>query len=274
MKVIRMQTSEYLVFTDLDGTLLNHDDYDFADALQAIDYLNSRHIPIIISTSKTFSEVIKLQKKLNIRHPFVVENGAGIFIPSDCILADSMIYKDEWIKVSHAHSYIELRLFFTKMKRNYPIRGFGDMSVEEVSSLTCLEMTAAEDAMKRDFTEPFLLEDSSLFAALKSEANFEGFDIVEGGRFYHLISMNQDKASAMLQLTHLYDEFHNILHKKIALGDSANDFTMIQQADIGVLIPKDNGTYASIGTKDIKKAKHSGPKGWNEAILEIFDVSS
>jgi len=268
-----MKTSEYLVFTDLDGTLLNHDDYDFSDAIDAVTYLNSKHIPIIISTSKTFSEVIKLQKHLQIKHPFIVENGAGIFIPSDCILADSMMYKDEWIKVSQAHSYIELRLFFTKMKRTYPIRGFGDMSVEEVADLTCLDTVGAKDAMKRDFTEPFILEDKSLLTSLKSEANFEGFDIVEGGRFYHLISLGQDKASAMLQLTHLYDEYHNRLHKKIALGDSANDFTMIKQADIGVLIPKYDGSYAAIGTQDIKKAKHSGPKGWNQSILEIFNVA-
>jgi len=267
-----MKKNNYIVFTDLDGTLLNHDDYDFSDAKEAIEYLKSESISIIIATSKTFSEVIKLQKNIGLHSPFIVENGAGIFIPSNCILADAMIYKEDWIKVSHAHSYIELRLFFTSLKREYPIKGFGDMSVEEVVKLTELDEPSAIDAMKRDFTEPFIIDDSSLIPELKEKANFEGLDIVEGGRFFHLISLNQDKANAMNNLTHMYDEYHNTLHKKIALGDSANDFSMIKEADIGVLVKKYDGSYAPIGTKDIHKTAFSGPKGWNSSIKEIFDV--
>ncbi len=267
-----MKKDNYIVFTDLDGTLLNHDDYDFSDAKEAIDYLGSQAVPIIIATSKTFSEVVKLQKEIGLHAPFIVENGAGIFIPSDCILADAMIYKDDWISVSHAHSYIELRLFFTSMKREYPIKGFGDMGVEEVMALTGLGEEGAIDAMKRDFTEPFVIDDSSLIEELKVKANIEGLDIVEGGRFYHLISLNQDKANAMKNLTHMYDEYHDTLHKKIALGDSANDFSMIKEADIGILIQRYDGSYAPIGNDDVRRAPFAGPKGWNSSIKEIFYV--
>lgn len=267
-----MKKSNYLVFTDLDGTLLNHDDYDFSDAQEAIDYLKSQSISIIIVTSKTFSEVIKLQKKIGLHSPFIVENGAGIFIPSDCILADAMIYKDDWIKVSQAHSYIELRLFFTSLKREYPIKGFGDMSVQEVVDFTGLDEVSAVDAMKRDFTEPFIIDDHSLIPEIKEKANLEGLDIVEGGRFFHLISLHQDKANAMKNLTHMYDEYHNTLHKTVALGDSANDFSMIKEADIGVLLQRHDGSYASIGTDTVHKAAFAGPKGWNSSIKEIFDV--
>jgi len=267
-----MKKNNYIVFTDLDGTLLNHDDYDFSAAKEAIQYLKSQSIPIIIATSKTFSEVVKLQKKIGLHAPFIVENGAGIFIPSNCILADAMIYKDDWIKVSQAHSYIELRLFFTNMKRDYPIKGFGDMSVKEVIDLTGLDELSAVDAMKRDFTEPFIIDDISLIPQLKEKANFEGLDIVEGGRFFHLISLNQDKANAMKNLTHMYDEYHDTLHKKIALGDSANDFTMIKEADIGVLLQRYDGSYAAIGTDAIYKAAFAGSKGWNSSIKEIFNV--
>jgi mannosyl-3-phosphoglycerate phosphatase len=125
--------------------------------------------------------------------------------------------------------------------------------------------------MKRDFTEPFIIEDESLIPSLKAKANLEGLDIVKGGRFFHLISMKQDKASAMLNLTHMYDEYYNKTHQKIALGDSANDFTMLLQADIGVLIPLHDGSFSSLDDKKIQRAKHSGPKGWNSAIKEIFN---
>ena len=44
-------------------------------------YLKAHHIPLILVTSKTAAEVLKLQQKLEIDAPFVVENGAGIVMP-------------------------------------------------------------------------------------------------------------------------------------------------------------------------------------------------
>jgi len=264
---------KYIVFTDLDGTLLNHGDYSFEPALEALELIKLASIPLILTTSKTFSEVVKLQNKLGIKEPFIVENGAGIFIPRECVLAKTLPYKEDWTEVSDAHSYIELRLFFTNMQRQYPIRGFADMKAEEVIELTGLDKECTLDAIKRDFTEPFIIEDSSLIPSLREKANAEGLDIVQGGRFFHLISLHQDKAKAMLHLTHLYDEFYNEEHSTIALGDSANDFTMLHAADIGVLIPLYAGSFSKIDNpQKIKKAKFAGPKGWNEAIKELLNV--
>lgn len=263
---------KYLVFSDLDGTLLTHSSYSFAPAKEALSLLKSKSIPLILTTSKTFSEVVKIQKELQIREPFIVENGAGIFIPSECVLAKTLPFKEDWIKVSHSYSYIELRLFFTNMQREYPIKGFGDMSVEEVMSHTGLKQENALDAMKRDFTEPFIIDDFSYIQELKVKANKEGLDIVQGGRFFHLISLNQDKATAMLNLTHLYDEYFDCSHTKIALGDSENDFSMIKEADIGVLIPLYDGSFRPIGVDTVNKANYPGPTGWNSSIKDILDA--
>jgi mannosyl-3-phosphoglycerate phosphatase len=267
-----MKNKKYLVFTDLDGTLLNHGDYSFSPAKEALEFLKSKSIPLIIATSKTFSEVVELQKELGIREPFIIENGAGIFVPSECVLAQELPFKDDWIKISKAHSYIELRLFFVDMKRRYSIKGFGDMDVKEVMELTGLNEKESLNAMKRDFTEPFLMYDDSQVDAMTAEAKAEGFDIVKGGRFFHLVSRAQDKANAMLTLTHMYEEYHDETYTKIALGDSANDFTMIKKADIGVLIPLYDGSFSAIGDVNILRAKYPGPKGWNDSMMEILNA--
>ena len=65
-----------LVFTDLDGTLLDHHTYRFDEAAEMLEYLKARDIPLIIVTSKTRPEVLKLQQKLGIRAPFIVERAA------------------------------------------------------------------------------------------------------------------------------------------------------------------------------------------------------
>lgn len=261
-----------LIFTDLDGTLLNHHDYSFDEAKEALAFINANSIPLIIVTSKTFAEVRILQDKLGIECPFIVENGAGIFIPPSSPLAKTMPNENRFIKISQAKSYLELRLFFENLKQRHPIRGYGDMSVDEVMGLTGLSKEDAKNSMKRDFTEPFVLECSVDMQELEFEASQEGLAIVKGGRFYHLISKGQDKAKAMKHLTHLFEEYFSKELKMIALGDSANDFTMLKSADIGVLIPLHNGEFAKIDTDKIIKADYPGPKGWNKALLEILDV--
>jgi mannosyl-3-phosphoglycerate phosphatase len=270
---------DYLVFTDLDGTLLNHNDYSFDDAKGALEYLKQNKIPIIIVTSKTFSEVRELQKELNIQCPFIVENGAGIYIPPDGVLTKGVMpYQNRHIQISYAQSYLEVRLFFKTLQKEYNIRGFGDMSKDEVKILTGLDENSVINSMRRDFTEPFIAHDDVDIYELKQKANKAGLDVVKGGRFYHLISKGQDKARAMKHLTKLYNQRLDKDFKKIALGDSANDFTMLLAADVGVLIKLHNGEYANIecsglSCEDIIKSKHPGPRGWSDTIMEILDVS-
>jgi HAD superfamily hydrolase (TIGR01484 family) len=49
--------SSLLVFTDLDGTLLDHHTYSFEPALPALNSLKEKNIPLIICTSKTRAEI-------------------------------------------------------------------------------------------------------------------------------------------------------------------------------------------------------------------------
>ena len=58
----------------------------------------------------------------------------------------------------------------------------------------------------------------------------------------------------------------------VALGDSANDFTMLKAADIGVLIPHHSGKYADVEAGNIIKASYAGPKGWNLSLMEILNA--
>ena len=70
-----------IVFSDLDGTLLEHDTYGFEAARPALDLLWGKNIPLILCSSKTRTEMEGYQKRLGIAGPFIVENGAGVYIP-------------------------------------------------------------------------------------------------------------------------------------------------------------------------------------------------
>ena len=71
----------WVLFTDLDGTLLDHDTYSWAPALPALNELKLRGAAVVLCTSKTRAELMRLRTELRLNDPFITENGAGVFIP-------------------------------------------------------------------------------------------------------------------------------------------------------------------------------------------------
>lgn len=251
-----------IIFTDLDGTLLNHHDYSFESAKPMLAFIKANDIPLIIVTSKTKDEVMLLQKKLAISTPFIVENGAGIITP----------HTDGYDARALGLNYDDVRNYFETYALLYKMRGFGDMSVEEVVALTGLSVSEARNAKARLFTEPFVLEDDSDLDALKLLANQDGLDVVKGGRFYHLISLGQDKAVALEKVIAQYEAKSEQKYKTIGLGDSANDLRMLERVDVPILIPQKDGRYLECEIDNVIKAKTPGALGWNQALKEYFDV--
>ena len=70
---------DYIIFTDLDGTLLDHRTYTYEPALKALSVIKSHQIPLILTSSKTKAEIEKLQSSLTLKDPFIFENGSGVF---------------------------------------------------------------------------------------------------------------------------------------------------------------------------------------------------
>src|SRR5687768_8132133 len=70
-----------LVFTDLDGTLLDHDTYSWEAARPALSRLRHLGIPLVLCSSKTAAELRPIAKRLGLQTPLIVENGGGIRLP-------------------------------------------------------------------------------------------------------------------------------------------------------------------------------------------------
>ena len=76
-----MTTPKLVIFTDLDGTLLDRDTYSFSPAKPALHLIRLKNIPLILSSSKTRAEIEIYRKQLENNHPFISENGGAVFIP-------------------------------------------------------------------------------------------------------------------------------------------------------------------------------------------------
>jgi len=263
-----------VIFTDLDGSLLNHEDYVYAAAVPALEKIRADNIPLIIVTSKTRYEVKPLQKELGISAPFIVENGGGIFFP------DSLGMKNltggekngKYTVIRLGASYRDIRTFFVKAASRFAIRGFGDMKTAEIAELTDMSYIDAGRARHREFTEPFLAENDEDIRKIEKAARREGFKITKGGRFFHLIGAGQDKGIAVNKLIDIYREDGNeTALVTVGIGDSENDLPMLQQVDIPVLIPRPQQGFLKIDLPGLVRAGEPGCRGWNSAVGSILN---
>jgi len=267
---------QVIIFTDLDGSLLNHEDYSFAAARPSIERIKRAGIPLIITTSKSRLEVELLQRDMGIREPFIVENGGGIFFPYG--YRDFMIENGEWdgdyTLIRIGTTYSTIRNFLKKVGARFEIRGFGDLTAEEISELTSLAPDRAEMAKAREFTEPFLLKRPDGIGCLSALAAEKELKVTRGGRFHHLIGREQDKGVAVRMVIDIFKINSGEELTTIGIGDSENDLPMLEQVDIPVLIPRPGKGYLDIQLPGVIRAKEPGARGWNDVIQMLLNEQS
>ena len=281
----------HLVFTDLDGTLLDHNTYGWDAALPALDFCRKNGIPVILVSSKTRAEMDVLRRELNLSAPFVSENGGGIFFPREATKsapADAVLLKIREPKKSEGLwqwslgvPYTTLIITLRHMRKSLriSIKGFSDMDVSEISQRTGLDEADARLAAMREYDEPFIFEGETPddLGPLHQYAAQRGLMIVSGGRFHHLLG-NNHKGNAMMKIASWYDSQYLLKGEgtipTIALGDSPNDFPMLLRADFPVLVlSKQHYPDLKKEIPNLEITRYPGPKGWNTAILNILSPS-
>lgn len=251
-----------VVLTDLDGTLLDHQNYSHQAAQPALRKLRELGIPVIFNTSKTCEEVAGLRHDLDNTDPFVCENGSIIFIPRQG--GDG--YNSEVLGVSYVNI---LKVLARLRKQGFRFRGFNDMPASEVAALTGLSIDNAWLAKKRHGSEPLLWnQDESALADFRTALAEENLTLTKGGRFYHVMGQT-DKASAVDFFRQYYAHVWQTEPIIVALGDGENDRCMLEAADYPIVIPGHSGTLA-LEHPATRTAPTKGPSGWNTSILALL----
>lgn len=262
-----------VVFSDLDQTLLDGRDYSHAEAAPGLALLEEQDIPLVLCTSKTRPEVEFHRSRLDNRHPFVVENGAAIYIPAGYFGFDF-----EYDRLSGDYQVVELgspyramvgELAELKRKTGLPLRGFSDMTVREVASRCRLSLLQAARAKRREYDEPFLIKPPEAAAAVLDAADIP---VTEGGRFFHLVASDKGRAVAVLMA--LFRRSHPGM-VSVGIGDALNDLALLEAVDIPVLVQDaDGGHDPRIAFPGLRYADGVGPAGWNAAIASLAGDAS
>lgn len=253
-----------LIISDLDGTLLDHHDYQFNAAKPALKIIEKQKIPLILNSSKTAAEIKIIRSSLNNNHPFVIENGAGIYL-----VHENNNY--EIVKFGKDRKEILAILAKVKEKLGLSYIGFNDMTIEELMACTGLNKEQAESAKQRDFTEPLQWhDDESKWQLFCHELQKEGLSYAKGGRFI-TVSTNVDKGQSINWLRDYYEKELNIKPIIIALGDSDNDKQMLENADFPVLVKSPVHDFPDINVENLFYTTECGPAGWNQSIKELLN---
>jgi len=262
-----------VVFSDLDGTLLDAKTYRFDAALPALGLLRARRTPLVLCSSKSRREIEVYRERLGNSDPYIFENGGGICVPEGLFpFAIESEASDGCLVIRLGTPYPELRsaLRYLRHELGVAVTGFGDLTAAGVAELTGLPPAEADLARRREFDEPFVFDDPNDLRATEFLCAIEARGLRwTRGRFFHILGDN-DKGRAARILTEHYRRGQQAL-TTVGIGDSLNDLPLLEAVDIPVLVQREDGSHLDgVRSPRLVLADGVGPVGWNRAILGMF----
>lgn len=267
-----------VLFTDLDGTLLDALTYDPGPSVPALDRCRKLGIPVVFVSSKTRAEMERLRAALGNTDPFASENGGGLFLPAETWPDPPGVGQYE-IERDGGFWRITLGAPYDRVARDLAaaagaagawVRGLDTMSETEAADLTGLAPEEARLAVRREFDIPFLIidETEAVVDRLRAEIEARGLCYTRGGRFHHILGRS-DKGRAVSLLEELCREASPGA-RFAAVGDAANDGPMLREADHPYLVRRPDGTFDQDAWFDgLTVTKGIGPEGFAEAVRAV-----
>ena len=255
------QKKQIIIFTDLDGTLLNKDTFKFDEIQSYFRKLLLEGIKIIPNTSKTEAELSDFNKQYNLNLSFIAENGSSIHglnlinsnFPNKIILSRE---KEELLKIFNLKIPEKIRdkcLLISKLDKKRQEIIFGQKDAK------------LKDVLNRKYTLPFLFsgekkEKNRLLKILSSNS----LTLQEGGRVSNLCD-NVNKVKSMNKVIRILKKTKDKI-KTIAVGDNYNDLDMLKNCDVRCLVFNDQFKLDQINIDNLIISNKPSPEGWADVI--------
>lgn len=274
--------SRFLVFSDLDGSLLDHFNYRFDAALPVIDRLEKIGIPLILASSKTSAEMLELREALGNRHPFIIENGAAIYIPRSYFAEEpeAAVLQGEYRVHELAPPRDRWLAELATLRKEFPeqFESFDSVGTAGIVEMTGLTESQAKAAGTRGYSEPIQWlgtpQGEQRFAQRLRET---GATVVKGGRFL-TVTGDCDKGRAMDWLRDMYRQAsREETIEELAIGDSENDRPMLEIAKTALLIRSPVHEFPQLDRDGgVLQSEAVAPAGWAEGVsrwLQLQGIS-
>ena len=263
---------KYLIFSDIDGTFMSHENYSF-EILRDYILKIKKYCIVIFVSSKTFAEMKYINNQLNNKCPFIAENGSCIYFPKSFLSEKS--FNSDFFKINNHlgllifKKYEETKKKLKKLQEKFNFYFFSDLQKDFLLKITNLKQNELFRSRQRFYSDPIYWNDSKeKFEYFIKETLLLGLDISVGGRFIH-VSCDCNKGKAISKFLKIYPINYN--QKTISLGDSNNDISMLELTDYSCIIRSPVKKKILLKKKDnIYYSKTFAPNGWKESLEYIF----
>ena len=253
-----------IIFTDLDGSLLNTQNFKFKKAKSLIKKIIKDSNFIIPNSSKTELEIKNFIKKLKIKLPFISENGSEIH---NLNTIERKLPKK--ITIARDKNTI-LKIFLKNISKEILIKCdfLYKMNNKKKSNILGLKGRDLIASSKRRFTYAFIFKgDSKLKKLLFKKAYKAGLSIQQGGRVMNL-GDNVTKGMAIKKTLNFIKSVNKNKITTIAVGDSQNDLSMLKVVKYPCIV---SNRSIKINNKNKIYTNKKAPEGWIEVVKKAMD---
>ena len=260
-----------LLFTDLDGSLLDPRGQDGSPARPWLARLRQHGVPVIPVTCRTRRELAPLRQALGLADtPFIAENGAVVGLPPAWCHArlegrpgpDGVSVKTLGVDIA----FIRKRLSVWRKRLGADFTLTSEIALERLMTVAGIDEAEARLARMREGSEPLLWhDDDARLEALREGLAGDGLSLLRGERFWY-VTGQVDKGRAVTWLLERFTALRGRRPLTLALGDGPNDVGMLEAVDQAVVIRSHHGLAVQPDHPALYRTTAMGPTGWAEGV--------
>lgn len=259
--------SQLILFTSIDGSAYDDDGDQWDAAKSDLRDLTSDGVQIVFCSWRTRSELLALQEEVGVDAPFIAENGSAAFFPTDYLSqrVPGAVAAPNAYGSADALDVVELGLPAVRIRElirevrsesGFPLRGFSDMSLDEIAELTGLDHDAAARAAEREYSETVEIdlddEQWNEFVFLLAE---RGLACTTGWDYVTVTSALTDAGRAVRLVTEMIRRERGGA-MSIGIGLDSDDASMLQAVDRPYFLTGADEEWGDLEVEEIKNVSN------------------
>ena len=236
-----MKPSHVVLFADVDHSFFKVAAEPLSAAVRKL--VRSDGISLVLCSSMTRAELQMCQQELEIRHPFVCESGAALFVPRDYfpfeIASDRELAGYRAIEFGRRYADVLEMLHRAAARAHVGVVGFNDLSVEQVAADCGLSLSQARLSKLREYDEPIRPIEASPRDRFCRTLYSARLAFTYRGAYDH-VGAAVDKGECVEVLAALYRRaFGSVL--TIGVGEAAHSAALLRRVKFPFVVERTTG---------------------------------
>ncbi|OPJ62369.1 Cof-type HAD-IIB family hydrolase [Clostridium chromiireducens] len=256
--------SDYVIISDLDGTLLNNNKEISKENLQAINYFTDNGGRFSVATGRVIEATVGYLENIKINLPIIVYNGGVIYdYKNNKIISESFVDEKQKEIVNRLNEdFDNIGIEIYADRKLYVLKDSGH-SKRSATEMLDIIYEVKEELSSRQWHKILVVGESDIIDNI--ENNFYDKYKINGTRSgktsYELLPIGESKGQALKRII----EMCNLESKKIiCVGDNMNDLELLQESTIS-FCPENS-------SRELKEyADFIGPSNDNHMIYHIVE---